>query len=173
MIETTRHLLELTAADLMSRNVIVISQQTSLRAAAHRLALASVSGAPVVDEKGRCVGVLSATDLVRWVDRGENAARRTFTSTTEFSAEWEVVDLEALPVDNVGRYMSTHVVTATPDTGIGELARAMLAAHIHRILVLSEEGRPIGIVSSTDVLAAVVAEDDRERNQHEGWINEP
>jgi CBS domain-containing protein len=57
-------LLELTAEDLMSRNVVVISQHMSLKAAAHLLAQAEVSGAPVVDEEGRCVGVLSAADLM-------------------------------------------------------------------------------------------------------------
>jgi CBS-domain-containing membrane protein len=173
MVETTKRLLELTAADLMSRDVIAISQQTSLRSAAHQLALARVSGAPVVDENGRCVGVLSATDLVRWLDRGVDAARRTFTVRSDFSADWEVVDLEALPVDDIGRYMSTHLITATPDTGIGELAQAMLSAHIHRIIILAEQGQPIGIVSSSDVLAAVVAEDQRERQVNEGWANEP
>jgi CBS-domain-containing membrane protein len=69
--------------------------------------------------------------------------------------------------------MSTHLVTATPDTGIGELAQAMLSAHIHRIIILAEQGQPIGIVSSSDVLAAVAAEDQRERQVNEGWANEP
>jgi CBS-domain-containing membrane protein len=169
MVETTKRLLELTAADLMSRDVIVLSQSTSLRAAAHQLARARVSGAPVVDDAGRCVGVLSATDLVRWLDRGTNASRRIFSATTEFCADWEVVDLEALPVDSIDRYMSTHVITATTDTCIGELARAMSAAHIHRIIILADEGRPIGIVSSSDVLAAVAAEDQRERQLPENW----
>src|SRR5207245_6482522 len=112
MIEM-RRLLELTAADLMSRELIVLSQSTSLRSAAHQLALARVSGAPVVDDAGRCVGVLSAADLVRWLDRDTDAARRAFTAPTGFCADWEVVDLEALPHDDIARYMSTHVVTAT------------------------------------------------------------
>jgi CBS-domain-containing membrane protein len=51
-------LLQLTAEDLMSRDVLVIPQRTTLRYAAHLLAQAAVSGAPVVDEEGRCVGVL-------------------------------------------------------------------------------------------------------------------
>jgi hypothetical protein len=44
---------------------------------------------------------------------------------------------------------------APPQTPIGELARLMLDAHIHRIMVRDENNRPIGIVSSTDILAAV------------------
>ena len=69
-------LLQLTAEDLMCRDVLVIPQAISLRYAAHLLAQAKVSGAPVVDEEGRCVGVLSAADLVHWVDRESRPPRR-------------------------------------------------------------------------------------------------
>jgi CBS-domain-containing membrane protein len=161
MVMTHKRFLDLTAADLMSRDVVAISPAMSLRGAAHRLAEAGVSGAPVVDAQGRCVGVLSTTDLVRWVDRGAAAARRSFGAADRYCADWEVMDLEVLPIDEVGRYMTTEVVTATPATRIGELARAMLDAHIHRIIVTDPAGRPVGILSATDVLAAVAAEDRR------------
>ena len=49
-------------------------------------------------------------------------------------------------------------VTAEPTATIGELARDMLNARIHRLIVVDAEGRPIGIVSSMDILAAVAFE---------------
>lgn len=57
----------LTAGDLMSRDVEALSVNLSLREAAMQLARREVHGAPVVDEAGRCVGVLSVTDIARWV----------------------------------------------------------------------------------------------------------
>jgi predicted transcriptional regulator len=42
---------------------------------------------------------------------------------------------------------------------MSDLARMMLDAHIHRVIVVDEQNRPVGVVSSTDILAAVVAED--------------
>jgi CBS domain-containing protein len=168
MVETAKRLLELTAGDLMTRDVVMIPRPMSLRAAAHRLAQSGVSGAPVVDEEGRCVGVLSMTDLVRWLDRSPAPAHRP-TGAPCFCSDWQVTELEELPADEVGRYMTQDVVTATPDTGIGDLARAMLAAHIHRVFVLSESGRPVGVVSSTDVLAAVAAEDQRDKALAQGF----
>jgi CBS domain-containing membrane protein len=158
MTATTKSLLDLTAADLMSRDVITIPQHTSLRAAAHTLARANVSGAPVTDATGRCIGVLSATDLVRWLDGPEQAARRRFSSTRCFCSDWEVIEFETLPEEAVSRYMTADPVTARPEVRLGELARRMLDAHIHRLIVLDERGRPIGIVSTTDVLAAVARE---------------
>src|SRR5262249_44142043 len=70
MTAVTKPLFSLTAADLMTAPLVTVSEEMSLRGAAHRLAQAAVTGAPVVNGNGRCVGVLSATDFVHWVDRG-------------------------------------------------------------------------------------------------------
>ena len=57
--------------------------------------------------------------------------------------------------------MTADPVTVSPHTPIGKLARLMLDAHIHRVVVVDEQRRPIGIVSSTDILAAVAYADRR------------
>jgi CBS-domain-containing membrane protein len=160
MIDTEKPLLELTAAEIMSREVLTIPQRMSLRAAAHQLAEAGISGAPVVDEAGRCVGVLSTTDVLRWVDRGERAARRPPHSDC-FCTDWGGVDLDVLPPDAVSHFMTRDVVATRPEAHLGALARAMIDAHIHRIFVTDGQGRPVGVVSTTDILAAVVREDQR------------
>jgi CBS domain-containing protein len=158
MLATTKPFLALTAADLMTRDVLMLPQQTSLRAAAHLLSQAQVSGAPVVDREGRCVGVLSATDFVHWAEQGEGAARPRRTETPCYSA-WQVIDLEAVPTEEVSVYMTADPVTVPPRTSLRELARLMLDAHIHRVVVVDPERHPIGIVSSTDILAAVAYAD--------------
>jgi CBS-domain-containing membrane protein len=155
-------MLELTAADLMSRDIIAIPKHLSVRGAAHRLAQSQVGGAPVIDETGRCVGVLSMTDLVRWMDRGEAPCRRPL-AREEFHTPWQMYDLDRMPEEEVGRVMTTDLVSVTPQTRIGELARQMLDAHIHRLFVLDDMGRPAGVVATTDVLAAVVDYDRRDR----------
>jgi predicted transcriptional regulator len=162
MLTTTRSLLERTAEDLMSRNVVTIPAQMSLRAAAHQLATAHVSGAPVTDDSGRCIGVLSATDVVRWLDRGEQPCRGPVPSAGCFCCDWGMIDIPTLPPDAVSRYMTTNVVTASRHAAIGQLAQWMLDAHIHRVLITDEQRRPVGIVSSTDILAAVAAEGGRQ-----------
>jgi CBS-domain-containing membrane protein len=155
MIRQHKPLLDWTAGDLMSRDVVAIPHKMSLRAAAHRLAQSHISGAPVVDDKGKCVGVLSATDLMHWLDRGESAAKRPQPSEECVCADWQMVDLETVPVDEVCRFMTTDLVTSLPGAPIGDLAQHMLDAHIHRIIITDALGRPIGVVSSTDILAAV------------------
>lgn len=154
MVATHKPLVRQTAADVMSRNVISVPHIMLLRDAAHLLAREQISGAPVVDDAGRCVGILSATDFVRWAEKAPEPAPPS-TQAASFCADWQVVDPELLPKDEVRLYMSGDLVSADPDTPIAELARRMLDAHIHRIVVLDERRRPVGVVSSTDILAAV------------------
>jgi CBS domain-containing protein len=132
MIASSKQLHSLTAKDLMNHEVVTVPQDMTLQEAARLLAKEQISGVPVVDAEGRCVGVLSATDfLALWAMEGE-------------------------PTDaEVRRHMTADPVMVGPATSITELAWMMINAHIHRVIVVNEQEKPIGVVSSTDVLAAV------------------
>lgn len=146
----TKPLSLLTAQDLMSTDLVLIPQEMTLRAAAHRLTACNVSGASVVDEQGRCVGVLSATDFLRWTDTNGFKPKRE-----DICYPWEIVEPSALPEDLVRNAMTRDPVMVQPMTPITEVARKMIDAHIHRVIVVDDAGAPRGIVSSTDILAAV------------------
>ena len=64
MNSAIERLLSLRVCDVMSSTVVEVSVNASLAEAAALLVDNNVSGAPVVDESGRCVGVLSSTDFV-------------------------------------------------------------------------------------------------------------
>jgi CBS domain-containing protein len=155
---TAKPFRSLTARDLMSRDMLVIPVKASLRHAAHLLSQSRVSGAPVVDALGRVVGVLSTTDFVRWMDEGDHAGKPEPHASV--CTDWEVVGWESLPTDEVSSYMTSDPVTVTPDASIARLARMMLDAHIHRLIVVDQENRPAGIVTSTDILAAVAQHEE-------------
>ncbi len=178
MINTAKPLLELNARDLMSHELVQLSEDMSLRAAARLLLDHQISGAPVVDGRGRCVGALSATDFLRRAGKPEEMEWRAHPhastpgpyqtaqyagvgacheckTTGQVLCEWQVMDLENLPTDEVRRYMTADPVTVAPATPIAVIARKMTDAHIHRVIVVDEAARAIGIVTSTDILAAV------------------
>jgi CBS-domain-containing membrane protein len=147
-------LLSLTAADLMSPMVLIIPENMSLQGAAHMLAQAHISGAPVVNQDGQCVGEISAHDFIALVDKGTRAAKQPAKKEC-FCSAWQIEAHEQLPEDVVRNYMTADPVTVLPDTRMGPLAQIMVDAHIHRVIVLDRTGRPIGVVSCIDVLAAV------------------
>jgi CBS-domain-containing membrane protein len=151
----TKPLLELTARDLMTQGVVAVPEAMSVRTAAHLLHQSHVSGAPVIDAYGRVVGVLSGSDFMNIVEQGDYSARNRLDNPGCYHSAWRVPEPEALPTDEVRCYMTEDPVTVSPDTPVAELARMMVDAHIHRVIVVDGEGRPVGIVSGTDILAAV------------------
>jgi CBS-domain-containing membrane protein len=75
-------------------------------------------------------------------------------------SDWQKVTKD-LPRSAVRRYMTTDVVTVRPEAPLPELAQAMVDACIHRVIVVDEQRKPIGIVTSMDILAAVARADKR------------
>jgi predicted transcriptional regulator len=152
MATATRSLMSLCAADIMSRNIVMIPREMSLQGAARMLTRASVTGAPVVDDQGRCIGVLSATDFMHSVE----VDHRPHGSPNGIQQSWQIPECNQQPSCRVEDFMTKDPVLVAHDTPIGELARMMIDAHIHRIIVADmTTKRPLGIVSSTDILAAV------------------
>jgi len=213
MIATQKHLLDFTAADLWTKVVVSLSQAMPLREAAKELLHAGIHGAPVVDADGRCVGVLSVTDLARWavqrtggivghprtcsyqethrglrgeetvlctVERGRcpyQFEKRLPDGTVVTGChephtvclEWQMVEIEGLPTEDVRHYMTAEPVTADPDTSITALARLMVNSVVQRVVVTDADRRPIGIVSATDLVAALAgASDDWATEQGSG-----
>jgi len=155
MTQTTKPLLDLLAADIMSRHVVSVPREMSLQGAARMLTRAGVTGAPVVDANGHCIGVLSTTDFMHWVETDHRSALPRREAEVMCSA-WQIPESAMGPCCRVEDFMTKDPVLVGPGTSIGELARMMMDAHIHRVIVIDQATmRPVGIVSSTDILAAV------------------
>lgn len=147
--------LTLTAADLMSRDLILIPREMSLRHAARLLLTAGVTGAPVIDAAGRCAGIVSATDFMRRAGHDDALRMPPCPEPSGYTAEWNLVDLERIPEERVEALMTTDLVSCATGTPITTVARIMRNAHIHRIVVVDDDLFPVGMVTSTDILAAV------------------
>src|SRR5687767_2759014 len=96
----------LTAGDVMSRAVVVLPHRMSVAAAARLLLERQVRAAPVADGPGRCVGVLSAADLLRWAAEGDRADEAGRASAECVWCDWQVVDEEPARRAEVRRYMT-------------------------------------------------------------------
>src|SRR5262245_61370175 len=155
MTTTTKPLMALTAGDLMSHNVVMLPKEMSLRKAARLLSQHQISGAPVVDDDGRCIGIVSSTDFIKLAGGENTDAGRHAAAGADCLCAWQMIETDHLPADQVGAHMTKDPVMVVPQAPIGKLARLMIDAHIHRVVVRDEARRPIGVVSSTDILAAI------------------
>lgn len=158
MTRLTGRLGSLRARDLMTRSLIVIHDTDTVEQAVANLKLHQITGAPVVDESGRFVGILSLSDLV--LAGVEDRTRKP--SQWECGATWDLYDMAPSPIgagteaELVSTRMSTVVTSVTDDAPLVEVARVMCNGHWHRVPVVDAAGSLKGIISTMDVLAAVV-----------------
>jgi CBS domain-containing protein len=156
----------LRVSDVMNRQVVPVGVHQTMREAAAIFVQHHISGAPVVDEEGRCVGVLSAADFVhRDRPTGQEtttlAAGETAVVRHTPNGPWELQDESP---DLVSAHMAPAVQSVTAQTSLVEAARMMCTQHIHRLPVLDAAGHPQGMITSLDIVAAVVqAVEERKR----------
>ncbi|MCE9556420.1 MAG: CBS domain-containing protein [Planctomycetes bacterium] len=119
-----------------------------------------ISGAPVIDELGRCVGILSGYDFAVRERAGcgkTEPPRRQAEHVLVRNQPNEPYHIEDVREDMVRNYMTSAVQTIDISATLMQAARAMCGAHVHRLIVLDDRGRPAGIVSSLDVVAALLS----------------
>jgi CBS-domain-containing membrane protein len=153
---------ELLVADVMTREVAALSAAATMEEAAKLLKSHGISGAPVVDNEGRCIGVLSAVDFLQFDQR--NAA------LGYSGPERAGVGRRQPPWNSVQRYMTApaHTVLATAHMLLA--ADLMCTKHVHRLIVLDDRDTPVGLVSTLDIVSAMVHAVDENRQgsrQHE------
>ena len=147
-----------TARDLMEKRVLSVDPEASLLEVHRLFAEEEISGAPVVDDVGRLVGVVTASDLIRAVEEESVSARvdsHYFRDLLPYSAP----DWDAGPEDfqdrlarlRVSDAMTPEVVTIPASTPAPEIARVLRERRIHRVLVTAD-GELLGIVTAFDLL---------------------
>ena len=148
-----------TLRDLMNPHIVTVSDEMTTDDLARYLLEREISGAFVVDDQGRLVGVVSMTDVGRnlaepsddmW-PAGSSFYRDDVSEPTLEDLGQRFVEQRAITVRDVMTPMIHEVpVTAT----VSEAARIMVDRHIHRLLV-TQGNDPVGILTSTDLLKMV------------------
>ena len=129
----------LRVANLMTVDPIVIGPEQPVVEAERLLKTYRVSGLPVVDGQD-LVGVLSQTDLV--------VAR----SSEMVGAHWERLRVRHL--------MTTPPITVHATATLSHAARLMVQRHIHRLVVIGDDGAPVGVLTTLDLLRSLTEDAD-------------
>jgi CBS domain-containing protein len=77
-----------------------------------------------------------------------------------FCTDWQVVGVQKLPAEEVRLYMTADPVTVLSGASIRTLARMIRDAHMHRVIVVDGEHRPMGIVTASDIMHALADAED-------------
>lgn len=146
---------DLCAADLMQRNLITVHADDPVREIERVLVDAQVSSVPVLDECGVVLGVVSMRDVVRRYAESDEPADDDDDGSDDGEFAWSRDE-----APRATDLMATDFVQVAPRASIAEMARMMVDANTHRVLVVERE-RLLGLVSSMDVLRAIADERDQ------------
>ena len=114
-------------AEIMNRELFHVRSDESLDDALGYIVSLGITGAPVVDAEGRPVGMLSFRDA-----------------------------FPPAPGRSVAERMTQPVATVTGSTSIEEAGGLMAESGYHRLVVIDERGRAVGIVSALDVVRGLL-----------------
>lgn len=144
--------------DVMTRNVVTVMANNTMAEAADVLSEHYITGAPVIDDKGCCVGVLSSTDFVHSKAEELEGSKGigNFLCSRHPSGLYSIDEVRH---DLVRRHMSQAVQTIDENAPLLKAARCMCREHVHRLIVLDERGAPVGVLSSLDLVAAIISDE--------------
>ena len=128
--------------ELMTHDVVTLPDTATVLEAWHTLAEKELGQAPIVNEAGTLVGLLSRADLMQ-PDR--------LPDPDSHALVWH-----ALLAQNVKDLMSTPVPSVGPDADIRRVASVLLDTDLPGLPVVDEEGHVHGFISRSDILRAVV-----------------
>ncbi len=118
--------------EFMTSRLVTVSESVSVREVAEMLLRHDIRAVPVVDEDG--------------VLRGLASSRRVLQALLEGAVD-----------SPVGDYVERDAVTATPEEDILEVMETMERRKVGRVVIVDSRGRPIGIVTRTDILGRLIA----------------
>lgn len=142
------------ARDVMSRKVIHVTEDASLKEAARIMAENNITGLPVVDHGSRLVGVLSEKDFFREAGMGTNLSFMAVISQCMNNSGCLV---SSLNTRKVGDIMTAPAVTVTEDTPLSEVADILNTRKINRVPVIGMDSKLCGIVTRSDIVQSCFA----------------
>jgi len=144
---------EVTAGEIMTREVVTVRPDTPLAEVAEAMGNRGISGVPVVDPNGQVVGVISEKDLLTQMGLSEP---KNFMSLVASCLKSK--GCVALPIKQreAADLMSSPAVTVGPDTSVKEIAAIFTAKGLNRVPVTDPEGRLLGLVSRADIVKAAM-----------------
>ncbi|MCG8606349.1 CBS domain-containing protein [bacterium] len=153
---------DLCAKDLMTSPVVTVKHNMSIEQVSNLFSNDMISGAPVLDDNGQPVGVVSLSDIAR------NEPRRELIISDKVAADYVIASglfedeelargyhLEESETLLVRDVMTPFVYRVEEDTPMKELAEIMVSGRIHRLFV-TKDGEILGVVSALDLLKTMI-----------------
>jgi CBS domain-containing protein len=146
------------AKDIMSKNVLTVKPETNVSELAQLLTSNNINGAPVVDDNGKLIGVVTENDLVFQKKKVHIPTVINLLDSFIYLESQEKMkkEMEKITASTVEKIYSKDVKTVSPDTPIDEIATIMAEKFIHTIPVM-ENDTIVGIIGKKDIIRTLIS----------------
>jgi predicted transcriptional regulator len=146
----------LTAKELMTPNVITVRKDTTVRELARLFTEHNISGAPVVDDEGKVIGVVTESDLIF---QNKKVHLPTVVAILDAfiyleSPEKTEKELKKIAGSTVGDIYAPSVITVQQDTPLDEVATLMAEKKIHTLPVM-DGNTLVGVIGKSDIIRMI------------------
>jgi CBS domain-containing protein len=144
-----------TAADLMSENPISLREDAAVQEAIALMTDRAFNAAPVIDESGRPVGVVTVTDILvhdREYVRYLKTDDVTVPADVASRRLPEDMGIEIVDRTTVSEIMTPAVFTIRESALVGEVVKTMMSRKVHHLFVSDDSGVLVGVISMGDIL---------------------
>jgi CBS domain-containing protein len=149
----------LNAKDVMTRDVIMVTETMTVDELGRLFIEKKISGAPVADSKGALIGIVTENDLIR-----KNARLHIPTVLRIFDAiitlgrsDSVEEEIKRMTASTVGEICTREVFSVSPESSIQDLSSIMVEKGVHLVPVL-ESGRIVGIIGKIDIIRGMTSE---------------
>lgn len=145
------------AKDIMTRAVITVAPAMPVERLASLLWEKRISGAPVVDDQGRLVGVVTESDLIDQTKKVHIPTAITILEAVIYLERGRKVEeeLSKMAGSTVSDICTKDPATVGPDTPLDEIATIMAEKHLHTLPVM-DNGKLVGVVGKADIIRVLI-----------------
>jgi len=146
----------MTAKEIMTREVVTVRVDTSLKELARKFVETRYSNMPVLDQAGKLVGLISETDLIEQQQPLHIPTVMAFFDGVFYldSEKQFKEQVDRVTATTVGELCKRKPVTCTPETGVREIA-GLMSKHKAHLLPVMENGQMVGVVARLDLIRAM------------------
>lgn len=149
---------ELLARDLMTKNIITVKSDITIKELSDILLKNKISGVPVVDDEGKIIGIVTEADVIK-----ENIKVQIPFYFDPLMVSGYMVDFEK-NYPNIKDYLNTpvkemmshRIKTVSPQTPINEIADIMVYNKVNRVPIVDESKKVVGIITRADIIKTMV-----------------
>ena len=155
----------LTASDIMTKEVITVQEDMTIETLGRIFIEKRISGAPVIDNKEKLVGIVTENDLVRKNSRLHiPTVVRIFDAFVPLGGTDRVEEeIRRMSASTVSEICTRTVVTVAPDATLQDVSSLMFEKGVHLIPVL-DAGRIVGIIGKIDIIRGMFGETSEQKS---------